>query len=71
MGGAVVVVEGAGAEVAGFDGFADEVGFANPGALSVGENYRDGMASGLELSDEGVDVGRGFLRGWAIVIGDL
>ena len=40
--------EGRGDEVGWRDGFADEVGFADPGALGVGEDYGDGVAGALE-----------------------
>jgi hypothetical protein len=36
---------------------ADEMRFADPGALCVREDDGDGVASGLEGGDEGVDVG--------------
>jgi hypothetical protein len=45
---AVDGLEGRGAEVGWVYGFADEVGFANPGALCVGQDDGDGVAMGLK-----------------------
>jgi hypothetical protein len=45
---AVDGLEGRGAEVGRFYGFADEVGFAYPGALGVGEDDGYGVAVGLK-----------------------
>lgn len=40
--------QGRGDEVGRCEGFAYEVGFADPGALGVGEDYGDGVAGALE-----------------------
>jgi hypothetical protein len=44
------------------------VGFADPGALGVGEDDGDGVAAGLERRDEGVDVGGGLVGGGSVVV---
>jgi hypothetical protein len=69
VGGAVVLVHGAGAEVRGFDGLSDHVRFAYPAALGVGEDDGDGVAGGLEGGNEGVDVWGGFV-GWGTIVID-
>lgn len=45
--------------------------FTDPGALGVWEDDGDGDAGGLELVDEGVDVGGGELGGGAVVVYNL
>ena len=57
MCGAVVGVKGARAKIGRFDGLADYMRFANPGALCVREDDGDGVPCCLEGLDEGVDVG--------------
>lgn len=47
---------------------ANKVRLSNPRALGMWENDADGMASLLELVDEGMYVGRRNLRGRAIII---
>lgn len=59
------------AEVRGVDGFADEVGFADPGALRVGEDDGDGVAGALESGDEGMDIGGRLVRRRTVVVGYL
>lgn len=53
---AVGSCEGCGAEVGWLYRVAYQVGFADPGALGVWEYDRDGVAGGLEVRDEGVDI---------------
>lgn len=65
---AVVLVEGAGAEISWFDGLADNVGFADPGALGVWEDDGDDVAVALERLHEGVDIGGGLLGGGTVVV---
>jgi len=60
-----------GAVVGWFEGLADDVRFADPGALGVGEDDGDGVVGVLEGADEGVDVGGGLEGGGAVVVGDL
>jgi len=60
--------EGLGTVVAGRHRFTNEMRFANPGPLSVGENDGDGVAGSLEVGYEGVNVGRGLVRGWTVVV---
>lgn len=72
-----VVLEGAGgrcserlgAVVAGRHRFANEMCFANPGPLGVGKNDGDSVAGGLKVGDEGVNIGRGLVRRWTVVVG--
>ena len=53
-------------------GLRDEMSFADPRSLLVGEDDGDGVVgSGLEGLHKGVDVGRGLVRGWAIVVYNL
>jgi len=66
--GAVVVVEGAGAEVGGLDSLPDDVRFADPGALCMGKDDGYGVSSGLEVLYEGVYVGRGLVGGRPVVV---
>ena len=42
---------------AGLDFLAHDVRFADPGALDVGHDDRNGVAGAFELLDEGQDVG--------------
>lgn len=82
VGGVVLVVGRGGGEacgglvrrgravVEGFDGLADHVGFADPGALGVREADGDGVAAGLELADEGVHVGGGVRRRGPVIVDD-
>ena len=68
-GGGVVRRRGRRAVVRRSDGFADHVGFADPGALDVGEDDGDGVAARLESVDEGEDVGGGLGAWRAVVVG--
>ena len=65
---AVFVQIGAGPEIGGLDGLPDDVRFADPGALLTGEADGDGVAGFLQSVDERVHVGRGLLRGGAVVV---
>lgn len=56
MCGTIVFVEGPWSEIGGFNRLAYHVRFAYPRSLSVWENNRDNVPSGLESLDEGVDV---------------
>ena len=67
----VVGVERSRSEVRGGHGFANEVRFADPAALRVRQDDGDRGANCAEFCDEGVDVGRGDLRGRAVVVYDL
>lgn len=75
-GGDAAVIEGVGrvpsqgtrAEVGWFHSLADDVGFADPGALRVREADGDGVACRLEAGDERVDVRGGLVRGRPIVV---
>jgi hypothetical protein len=58
-------------EVGRGQGLADDVGFADPGALDVRKDDGDGVAGGLEVSDEGVNVGGGLVGGGPVVVGEL
>ena len=52
----------------GADFLADDVGFAYPGALDVGEDDGDGVAGFFEVLDEGEDVGGCEGGGGAVVV---
>lgn len=71
VGGAVVGVQGAGAEVCGGHRLADQMCFPNPRALCMGKDDADGDAGQPELVHQRVHVGRRQLRGRAIVVYDL
>ena len=58
------------AVVEGFYGLPDDMGLTDPGALGVRETDGDGVAAGLELADEGVDVRGGMGVGGAVVVYD-
>jgi hypothetical protein len=49
--GPVIFVQGARAEIRGFDGCANDVRFADPGALDVWEDDGDEVVMGLEGAD--------------------
>lgn len=66
---AVVLVDGAGPEIGWSESLPHHVRFAYPAALGVREDDGDGMASGLEGTNERVDIGRGF-AGWGTIVVD-
>jgi len=57
-----------GSEICRSDRLADEMRFADPGPLNVGENDRDDVALGLQSVNQRVDIGRGLIRRWTIII---
>jgi len=69
--GAVIFVDGAGAEIRRLDGLADYVGFADPRSLGVREDNGDSMAGCLEVLDEGVDVWGRLVGGRTVIIYNL
>ena len=71
MGGAVVEVQRAGAEVGRLDGLAYDVRLSNPGALRVWEDDGYDVPRCLEGLHQRVHVGGGLVRGRAVVVHDL
>lgn len=65
---AIVVVECAGAKIGWFDSLSDDVRFSDPRSLGVGQDDGDGVASGLEVLHEGVDVRGGLVGGRSVVV---
>jgi hypothetical protein len=58
-------------EVGRREGLADDVRFADPGALDVWEDDGDSVAGGLEVGDEGMNVGGRLVGGGAVVVSEL
>lgn len=68
MCGAVVLVEGSGAEICRFDCLSDNVRFADPGALRVWQDDGDRVSCFLKVLDEGVDIRRRLVGRRTVVV---